>query len=411
MTDSNAPDTAAPGARTADAPEAYDHVVVGGGMTADAAVTAIHEATPDATVLVVSDDVDEPYTRPALSKKLWIDPDYSEADNDLGTREASGAEIRLRTTVTGIDRAARTVTTDDGRTVSWGRLLLATGGSPTRLDLPDDDRVVHFRTAADYRRLRSLSGGGRHVVVVGGSYIGTELAAALVQNDTRVTLVTPDDVLGGSVFPAEIATRFQAAFEEAGVALVRGRRVERGTASDTGLRLELDDGSALDADAVAVGLGIAPSTELAEAAGLEVEDGIVVDASLRTSDPDVFAAGDVASYPDRILGRRRVEHVDNAKEQGAVVGRVMAGSTEEYGHTPYYYSRVFDISYEAVGTLDASLETIVDDEGDGAAVAYYLADGAVAGVLLWNVEGARDAARAVLAEGADVSRDGLVGRI
>jgi 3-phenylpropionate/trans-cinnamate dioxygenase ferredoxin reductase subunit len=162
---------------------------------------------------------------------------------------------------------------------------------------------------------------------------------------------------------------------------------------------------------VAVGLGITPSTELAEAAGLEVEDGIVVDASLRTSDPNVFAAGDVASYPDRILGRRRVEHVDNAKEQGAFVGRVMAGADEHYGHTPYYYSKVFDISYEAVGTLDASLETVVEDKGDGSAVAYYLSDGAVVGVLLWNVEDARDAARAVLAEGTDVSRDGLVGRI
>ncbi|NII51130.1 NAD(P)/FAD-dependent oxidoreductase [Frigoribacterium endophyticum] len=409
MTDTTTPD----GDVTAAAPvtEAFDHVVVGGGMTADAAATAIHEADPEATVLVVSDDVDEPYTRPALSKKLWIDPDYTEADNDLGTREASGAEIRLRTSVTAVDRERRTVTTSDGRTVSWGRLLLATGGSPTRLDLPEDDRVVHFRTAADYRRLRALSGDGRRVVVVGGSYIGTELAAALVQNDTRVTLVTPDDVLGGSVFPAAVAARFQAAFEEAGVTLVTGRRVEGGTASEAGLVVRLDDGSTLDADAVAVGLGITPSTELAEAAGLEVEDGVVVDASLRTSDPDVFAAGDVASYPDRILGRRRVEHVDNAKEQGALVGRVMAGSAEEYDHTPYYYSKVLDISYEAVGTLDASLETVVDDEGDGSTVVYYLTDGAVAGVLLWNVEDARDAARAVLAEGTAVDRDGLVGRI
>jgi 3-phenylpropionate/trans-cinnamate dioxygenase ferredoxin reductase subunit len=410
MTDSTSP---APGTTTAgpDRPESFDHVIVGGGMVADGAARAIRETAPEASVLVVSDDVDEPYTRPALSKKLWIDPDYTEADNDMGTREASGAEIRLRTRVTAVDRDARTVSTDDGRTVSWGRLLLATGGSPVQLDLPDDDRVVHFRTAADYRRLRALSGGGRHVVVVGGGYVGTELAAALVQNDTRVTLVTPDDVLGGSVFPAAIAARFQSAFEEAGVALVRGRRVESGTASSTGLSVVLDDGSTLDADAVAVGLGISPSTELAEAAGLEVEDGVVVDASLRTSDPDVFAAGDVASYPDRILGRRRVEHVDNAKEQGALVGRVMAGADEEYDHTPYYYSRVFDISYEAVGTLDASLESVVDDEGDGSAVAYYLAGGAVSGVLLWNVEEARDAARAVLAEGADVDRDGLVGRI
>jgi len=408
-TSSTAPSSTGP---TTDgtAPEAFDHVVVGGGMVAATAAAAIREAAPDATVLVLSDDVDAPYTRPALSKKLWTDPEYTEDDNDMGLA-GTGAELRLRTRATAIDRDARTVTTSDGATVSYGRLLLATGGSPTTLDLPDDDRVVYFRTSADYRRLRALSGGQRHVVVVGGSYIGTEIAAALVQNDTRVTLVFPDEVLGGAVFPPELASSFERRYEEAGVALARGRRLERGTADDAGLHLVLDDGSTLDADAVVVGLGITPSVELAEQAGLTVDDGIVVDASLRTSDPLVFAAGDVAMYPDRILGRRRVEHVDNAKEQGPLVGRVMAGSDEEYAHTPYYYSKVFDLSYEAVGTIDSTTDTVVDDKGDGAAVAYYLSDDAVVGVLLWNVDEARDAARAVLAEGSAVDRDALVGRI
>jgi len=391
--------------------ESFDHVIVGGGMTADAAAKAIHDTTPDASVLIVSADVDAPYTRPALSKKLWTDPDYTEADNALGTVADSGAEIRLRTLVESIDREARTVTTDRGDVIGYGALLLATGGSPVALDLPDDDRVVYFRTAEDYRRLRSLSGGGRHVVVVGGSYIGTELAAALVQNDTRVTLVFPDDVLGGSVFPASLASSFEKRFEEARVELARGRRVESGTADDAGVHLRLDDGSTLDADAVVVGLGISVDDQLAADAGLAVDDGIVVDEHLRTSDPNVFAAGDVASYPDAILGRRRVEHVDNAKSQGPVVGRNMTGADEVYDHTPYYYSKVFDLSYEAVGTLDASLETIVDDKGEGEAVAYYLGDdGAVEGVLLWNVEEARDAARAVIAAGV-VPRDELVGRI
>jgi len=397
----------------------YDHVLVGGGMTADAAAKAIHEVAPDATVLVVSRDVDEPYTRPALSKKLWTDPDYTEADNDLGTRGASGAEIRLRTSVTAVDRDARTVTLSDGDVVGYGRLLLATGGTPADLGLPTDDRVIAFRTAEDYRRLRAASGDGRHVAVVGGSYIGSEIAAALVQNDTRVTLVFPDDVLGGSVFPPELARRFAALFEEAGVQLVGGHRVTGGTVDDAGvhLSLEAEDGAAdagdepLDADAVVVGLGISPDTGLAEAAGLAVDDGIVVDERLRTDDEHVFAAGDVASYPDRILGRRRVEHVDNAKEQGAAVGRAMGGSDEPYAHTPYYYSKVLGLSYEAVGTLDASLETVVDEQGDDRAVVYYLDEGTVVGVLLWNVEGARDAARDVLAHASELTREDLPGRI
>ncbi|WP_423923569.1 NAD(P)/FAD-dependent oxidoreductase [Frigoribacterium sp. 2-23] len=389
----------------------YDHVIVGGGMTADAAAKAIHESTPDATILIVSADVDAPYTRPALSKKLWTDPDYTPADNDLSTESESGAELRLDTRVSSIDRAAKTVTIEGGDTVGYGTLLIATGGQPSTLDLPDDDRVVYFRTADDYRRLRALSGGGRHVAVIGGSYIGTEIAAALVQNDTRVTLVFPDDVLGASVFPSVIADRFEKAFEEARVELARGRRVESGAADDAGVHLRLDDGSTLDADAVVVGLGIAVDDSLAADAGLTVDDGIVVDDRLRTSDPSVFAAGDVASYPDAILGRRRVEHVDNAKSQGPVVGRNMTGADEVYDHTPYYYSKVFDISYEAVGTLDASLEKVVDDKDDDKAVVYYLGeDGSVAGVLLWNVEEARDAARTTLAAGV-VPRDELVGRI
>ena len=397
----------------------YDHVLVGGGMTADAAATAIAEATPDATVLIVSPDVDPPYTRPALSKKLWTDPDYTQADNDLGTVEATGAELRLRTRVESIDRDARTADLSDGTTVGWGSLLLATGGTPTDLGLPEDDRVIAFRTAADYRRLRSLSGEGRHVAVVGGSWIGTELAAALVQQGTRVSLVFPEDVLGAGVFPEELATSFARRFEEAGVELVGGHRVGGGTVDDEGVHLSLepagDDHDAgdepLDADAVVLGLGITPATGLAEAAGLAVEDGIVVDATLRTDDPRVFAAGDVASYPDPILGRRRVEHVDNAKAQGATVGRIMAGSDERHEHTPYYYSKVFDLSYEAVGTLDASLETVVDRKGDDEAVAYYLDEGVVRGVLLWNVEGARDAARAVLADADRLTREDLPGRI
>jgi NADPH-dependent 2,4-dienoyl-CoA reductase/sulfur reductase-like enzyme len=341
----------------------YAYVVVGGGMVADAAAKGIRERDGDGSILILSEDVDAPYTRPALSKKLWIDPDFSPADNDLGTADATGAEIRLETTVASIDPAAKTVTTSTGETVSYGRLLLATGGHPATLDLPEDDRVISFRSAADYRRLRELSGSQQHVVVVGGGYIGSEIAAALVQNDTRVTVVFPDAALGGSTFPASVDATFEGRFRDHGVELVPGRRVDSGTASPAGVTLALDDGSTLEADAVVVGLGITPSTDLAERAGLTVDDGIVVDERLTTSDPSIFAAGDVASYPDPILGRRRVEHVDNAKEQGAAVGRILAGSDEVYSHTPMYYSRVFDLAYEAVGRLDSSLATVEDRNG------------------------------------------------
>jgi len=389
----------------------YEYVIVGGGMTADAAANGIRERDASGRILIVSNDVDAPYTRPALSKKLWTDSEYSPADNDLGTAEATEAEIRLRTTVVAIDRDARTVTTSAGDTVGYGRLLLATGGHPKTLDLVAGERVVYFRTADDYRRLRALSGAGRHVVVVGGGYIGSELASALAQNDTRVTIVFPDEHLGASTFPTAVDALFEAAFRDHGVTLAPGRRLTSGSADVDGVHLTLDDGSTLDADGVVIGLGIEVDTGLASDAGLTVDDGIVVDEHLATSDPAIWAAGDVASYPDPILGRRRVEHVDNAREQGATVGRILAGSAESYSHTPMYYSDVFDLGYEAVGRVDASLETVEDWKGDDAVVVYYLDGGVPVGVLLWNVWDATDKARKVLADASALTKDDLVGTI
>jgi 3-phenylpropionate/trans-cinnamate dioxygenase ferredoxin reductase component len=397
------------------APQHFDHLIVGGGMVSDAAARGIRELDADGSIGIVSTDVDEPYTRPALSKKLWTDPDFTWDDVPLGTAEATGAEIRLRTRVTAIRPAAHEVDTDGGDTIGYSRLLLATGGEPKALPIRDEtagERSLVFRSAEDYRRLRRLAASHGRIAVVGGGYIGAELAAALVQNGVETVLVHPDRVLGEAVFPSFLATRFERFFVDAGVQLVEGARVVDGEAGADGVRLVLEDGREVQADAVVSGLGISARTDLADAAGLRVEDGIVVDEQLRTSAEDVWAAGDVANYPDRLLGRRRVEHVDNATEMGRAAGRNLAGAEEPYTHTPYYYSAVFGTRYEAVGTLDASLETLEDWQDPGErGVVYYLDEDRVVGVLLWNVEDARDAARAVLSEADTLTRDDLAGRI
>ena len=394
--------------------DSYDYVIVGAGMAGDAAAHGIREVDPDGTVLVVGREPTAPVTRPALTKKLWTDPEFTFDQVWLPTAEEARAELLLGESVVAVDTAARTVTTDADVTVGYGALLLATSGHPRRLPgVEDSGRVIYFRTVRDYERLRDLAGGGRHVVVVGGGYIGTELAAALVQNDTRVTLVFTQDVLTGATFPDALARRVERRYAEAGVTLLRGAKVAATESGPDGVTVTLDDGRTLEADGVVVGAGLEIETDLARSAGLEVDDGVLVDDRLRTSDPHVWAAGDVAQYPDRLLGSRRVEHVDNATTMGRQAGRNLAGADEPYDHTPFFYSDLFELGYEAVGRLDASLETVEDWHADdlGAGVVYYLDGGRVAGVLLWNVWDATDRAREVIAGQTDVRPEALRGLI
>ncbi len=387
----------------------FDALIIGGGMTADAAAKGFREVDAEGSIAIISEDVDPPYARPALSKKLWTDPDFDWSGAELDTAGETGAEVRLGTRVVAIDPVAHEVTTVDGERIGYGRLLLATGGHPSAPGFEESERVLLYRSAADYRRLRAIADGRGHVVVVGGGYIGQEIAAALVQEGVRVTLVLPDAVVGGAVLPAALARTVDTMFRDAGVELVTGARATGGRELDGAVTVDLEDGTYLRADAVVVGLGIVPATDLAEGAGIEVGDGVLVDERLRTSADDVLAAGDVASYPDRILGRRRIEHVDNAQQQGRTAGRNLAGADEAYEHTPFYYSVLFGNRYEAVGTLDASLQTVerwLDGGREG--VVYYLDDdGRPVGVLNWNLEDRLDEARSVLASNPPLTAEQL----
>jgi len=390
----------------------YTYLIVGGGMVADSAARGIREIDDTGSIGIIAEEESAPVTRPALTKKLWTDPEFTFDKVWLDTESDTKATRHPGQRASWIDRDARTVRTEGGNVYGYEQLLLATGGSPHILDLPDDERVVYFRSVEDYRRLRALAGGGRRVAVIGGSFIGTELAAALAQNDTDVTLVFPEETLGGSIFPDDLAQRFQALYERSGVSLLPGTSLKRGATDGDLIDLELTDGEHREVDAVVVGLGIEPNIELARTAGLDVDDGVLVDDRLRTSDPLIFAAGDIASYPDAILGRRRIEHVDNATSMGTQAGRNLAGADEPYDHTPYFYSAVFGNRYEAVGTLDSSLATVEEwNESADMGVVYYVDADRVAGVLLWNVEEQRDAAREIIENTKDVRPDALRGRI
>lgn len=393
----------------------YDFLIVGGGMVADAAAHAIREQGSTGSIGILGEEPTTPYPRPALSKKLWTDPDFSLEDGEPHTADETGAHITLDTRVISVDVDAHQVTTESGETFGYGALLLATGGRPRTLDgLAASDRVLYYRTLTDYHRLRELTSTEPkpHVAVVGGGYIGSEIAAAMIGEGCRVTLVHPDDVLGQATYPPQLAHDFQGLFTDAGVEVRGGVSVESGLQADDGVQLVLSDGETVEADVVVLGLGIQPSGDpICDRIERSDDGGIVVDERLATSAPDVYAAGDVASYPDPILGRRRVEHVDNADSMGAAAGRILAGSDEVYDHTPMFYSDLLGHGYEAIGTLDASLETVEDRFGDSV-VAYYLTDDEVVGVLLWDCAGGLDEARALLAQHSrPADADDLVGRI
>lgn len=363
----------------------YDYVVVGAGMAAANALKGIRKVDPDGSVAVLGAEADPPLYRPDLSKTLWLEEGKTVEGSGLVEGDASDL-LHLSTTVTAIDTDAHTVTLEDGTVVGYGKLLLATGAAPRTIEPGPGPRVFYYRTADDFRRLRSVAAPGTHVAVVGDGYIGSELAAALVRNDVTVSLVTPEELILTRLFPEGLARHVTEGFTERGVTLVHGM-LAGGEETADGVTLRLEDGTEIQADAAVIGVGVVPSTGLAEAAGIEVDNGIVVDDHLRTSAPDVWAAGDVASYPDKLLGRRRVEHAQAANSQGSTAGRAMAGADVAYERTPFFWSDLFDDGYEAVGEVTTRLRTVEDwgDDDYGSGVVYYLDDaGAVRGVLLWN---------------------------
>jgi NADPH-dependent 2,4-dienoyl-CoA reductase/sulfur reductase-like enzyme len=381
--------------------ESYDYVIVGGGVAAASAVKGIRSEDSTGTVAVLGSEPDKPVYRPDLSKTLWLEDDKTlEGSSLAGDLDADDAvDLVTDTTVTEIDPDAHVVRLADGSTVGYGKLLLATGAEPRTLSIDPGPRVVYYRTAADYQRLRAVAEKGSHVAVVGGGYIGSEIASALVQNGVDVTLVLDLEDVQEQMFPRALAASLTKAFDDRGVTIVHGS-VAGGEESDGGVRIRLDDGTDIAADAAVIGVGVIPRTGLAEAAGLEVDNGIVVDDHLRTSAADVYAAGDVASYPDALLGRRRVEHVDHAEKSGEHAGKVMAGADEAYDYTPFFWSDILDYGYEAVGEVSSRNDMVEDwkDGQIGTGVVYYLKSGQVRGVLLWNVWDSVDQARELIAE-------------
>jgi NADPH-dependent 2,4-dienoyl-CoA reductase/sulfur reductase-like enzyme len=249
--------------------------------------------------------------------------------------------------------------------------------------------------------------------VIGGGFIGSEIAAALAMNGKKVSILFPDTGIGANIYPKEISDHLNSFFQQKGVEVLPGSKVQDLKKVGNRYQMITVDDDAIQVDGVIAGIGIQPNVELAQSAGLKVGNGIVVDETLHTSQPDIFAAGDVAEFANPTLGKRmRIEHEDNANTMGKQVGRNMAGANESYNHLSYFYSDLFELGYEAVGELDSRLETFIDwKDPFKKGVVYYLASGRVRGVLLWNVWDSVPKARQLIAEPGPFSAANLKDRL
>ena len=378
----------------------YKYLIVGGGMTADSAVRGIRKVDRDGSIAVICEEPHPPYDRPPLSKALWKDQPLDSIWRN--TRELD-VDILTARKVVALDTTEKTAADDAGNVYVWGKLLLATGCSVRRLP-QTDGHIIYFRTADDYLKLRELSDRGSDYVVIGGGFIGSEIAAALAMNGKRVTMIFPSSGIGSRAYPPALSEFLNGYYREHGVTVLTSETVTAIHTEGPRKTVITSSGKEIPADGVVAGLGVQPNSELAVQAGLRVDNGIVVDELLRTSNPDIYAAGDVASfYSDTLEQRIRVEHEDNANTMGELAGGNMAGQASPYHHLPFFYSDLFDLGYEAVGELGSGMDLVEDwVEPFRQGVVYYLKEGRVRGVLLWNTWDQVDNARGLIAGGEGV---------
>jgi 3-phenylpropionate/trans-cinnamate dioxygenase ferredoxin reductase subunit len=366
-------------------------VIVGASLAGAKAAEELRSQGFDGRVLLLGAEVERPYERPPLTK------DYLRGESERGKAYVHAAdfyadneiELETATTVTAIDPADSRVTLDDGRVLDFDRLLLTTGAEPRRISVDGAtlDGVYYLRTLADCDALRERLDAGGHVVVVGAGWIGSEFAASARQRGLDVTIVDPVALPNERIFGPEIGSFYRDVHAEHGVELVLGDGVEAFAGDHAVTQVRTSGGREIDCDFVVVGIGVTPRLELARRAGLDVDDGILVDEKLRTSAPNVFAAGDVAGvlhpfYRERV----RVEHWSNALNQGPAAARAMLGKPTSYDRIPYFFSDQYDVGMEYSGYAPKWDEVVFRGDRDGGEfIAFWLKDQRVVAGMNVNV--------------------------
>jgi NADPH-dependent 2,4-dienoyl-CoA reductase/sulfur reductase-like enzyme len=396
--------------------QSYSYVIVGAGLSGASAVEGIRQIDQHGSILLLGAEKDPPYDRPPLSKQLWTGG-KTVAEivlHDEAFYRTNGVELRLGTEATHIDPAAHAIRDSQDNAYQYGRLLLATGGTPRRLNIPGGDLegITYYRTLNDYRELRGAAVEGKSVLVIGGGFIGSEMAASLRTNKLAVTMSFPSPWLVSRVFPESLGRYLTEQYRGKGVDVLAGD-------VPLSIRRERDQyvtwtraGREVRTDLVVAGIGIAPNIALAQSAGLSIGNGVIVNEFLQTSAPDIYASGDIALFPEAGFGPRRLEHWDNAISQGKHAGRNMAGARERFTYIPFFFSDLFEFGYEAVGDVDSRLTAFADwQEENHTGVIYYLDRDRLRGAMMCNVWGKVDEARALIQKAQPVSAASLRGAI
>ena len=357
-------------------------VIVGAGHAAGQAAASLRQEGYEDEIIIIGDEAHIPYQRPPLSKaylsgeqgieRVHLRPEKFYQDRNI--------TLKTGTTVSTLDVQAKTVTTDAGETIAWDRLLLATGGRPRKLSIPGSDlRGIHYlRTIADVDAIRGDFGEGKKLVIVGGGYIGLEVASVAVKYGLEVHVLEMEERILQRVTTPEMSAFYHKLHTGRGVVIHASAMVSGFTGDGSVSAVACGDQS-FPADLVIVGIGIIPNTELAEAAGIDCDNGIVVDDHCRTSAPDVYAAGDCTNHPNPLLDRRlRLESVPNAMEQARVAAANMCGGDKVYAAIPWFWSDQYELKLQMVGfSSDGDTQVVRGDMDANAFAVFYLKDGRV----------------------------------
>ena len=361
-------------------------IIIGAGQAGHDMATALRQKKYEGRILVIGDEPSLPYRRPPLSK-AFLSGDITEEQLYLkpaAAYEKHNIEVMTGVKVTGIDREAHTVTLDNGETVKYDKLAITTGGYARRLPLPGAEKPnVHYvRTIADIEHMMTQFKPGKRLVIIGGGYIGLEAASVGIKKELNVTLVEALPRLLARVTGPELSEYYYKVHTSHGVDIRLGAGVEALEGGDQVETVILSDGTRIDADLIIVGIGLIPHTELAEQAGLDVDNGILVDLYSQTSDPDILAAGDCTNHENGFLGRRlRLESVPNASEMARVAAATICGEKVPHDSVPWFWSDQYDLKLQMVGLNQGHDQVVIRGSmEENNFSAFYLQDGVVISV-------------------------------